>query len=160
MYVPSRGSFQSTFAAAARRRYSGDLFTLGKTYEQHEAWHIVGEDSTSEFFGSLEQDPNGPLCQYLLDPIGYVHLRGQGKRTNEPFSAIAAIRIPRALAPPLNLSLNRWVAGWDQNGAPMRQKLASSIGGAFMTIEVLVAFSEVLSIVSFAGVSWLRRAAE
>lgn len=103
MLASRRPSLGSELAAAEDAATAADRFLASRSYEQVDVWQIIAADSTSWWepgWGPADPTAYGPP-QFLLDPVGIVHLRGVAWRYS--LASFVILHLPYALRPPVQL---------------------------------------------------------
>lgn len=98
MRVPLRDGPLAERLAEVRSLGLADIYAARRSYEQVGVWHAFGEDGSE--IGAGWSDPGIAPAQWLVDPVGIVHVRGVLEKATPMGTYSKMATLPVELAPP------------------------------------------------------------
>lgn len=98
MRVPLRDGPLAERLAEVRSLGLADIYAARRSYEQVGVWHAFGEDGSE--IGAGWSDPGIAPAQWLVDPVGIVHVRGALEKATPMGTYSEVATLPVELAPP------------------------------------------------------------
>ncbi len=123
--VPRRPSVLAQLGRANKLGQQRQRVASGRIYEQHNSWHEFGDPDTGSIIGPGWEQGTRP-AQFLLDPAGVVHCRGQIQRIEGEAPDTDFVDLPSDLLPPIT---KRFVCAASADTVPAGYVLVSVVPG-------------------------------
>lgn len=153
MRIPARPEILTERLSQVRDLGLADVYAARRPYEQLDVWHAFGEDGSG--LGTDWVDPGLAPPQWMLDPLGIVHVRGIVEKTTTGTRPEMAV-LPLELAPVGQINHPLWMV----DPATGTSTTLGEIGKLEVTIEVnflsLQRFGDEHDRRAFLSHSWVR----